>query len=389
MIPIFSRKIFPKDAESFGSAIQDLTNHLRIGLISSPDPQTYTANIRWLDHPGFRKGVVLTQGSYKEWHIPKEGAPVLCYVDNKDQVWILRYLNDNIQALQESSMIPQLNPGEKCFECEGSFIIMRANGNIELLSDSFARVLLDNVNQAFQVDGIRLFKYFTAASSLVSGVAKRLMASLTGGNIALQPVTDLTGQSTYAEHVLKVYEKENDSNPIVTITMGNVIDKDGFLTDYQGGTKSVLGNSSKAVALQISMRNGVNISIDKEGVVTFTGAKAINFLNAAVDISDADEILGLQSKMTDGSLKGQHAAREHDAVDIPLGMSYTDPNHAGLATKANQNVSALQSVAAAFMTPMGPCTLIPTNLAPPTSLKLQGEIVDGSAGVYIGDKAAS
>ena len=94
--------------------------------------------------------------------------------------------------------------------------------------------------------------------------------------------------------------------------------------------------------------------------------------------------MGLESNDSAKGTKGQHVAREHDKITIPVSGGYTDPEHKGLDIKSPKNLEALEKIALAIMSPAGPCSLNPALLT--GNIELEGEITEGSTNLYIGDE---
>ncbi len=142
-------------------------------------------------------------------------------------------------------------------------------------------------------------------------------------------------------------------------------------------------NEKKQLCARIKLRSGTQIDIDKEGRVSIKNLN-ININEGSVDIEDPDIALGLEINNAVLGNRGQHIAREHDEVTIPIGISrLSEKDHNGLMIKNTENLVTLQTLAAAFMSPMGPCFLNPSLLS--DGLQITGEVTEGSTKVILGD----
>ncbi len=78
-----------------------------------------------------------------------------------------------------------------------------------------------------------------------------------------------------------------------------------------------------------------------------------------------------------------------EAVKIGIKNKHTiggsDADHTELTAISAENLVVLQTLAAAIMSPVGPCSLNPALLSDP-SLKLKGSITAGAKNVLVGDE---
>src|SRR5271157_2402142 len=106
------RKMYPQDLK--GNLVQqDMNRFIRPGIIADIDVFNGLCTIRWMDRPGIRADVPLTQGSPREWVMPLPGDAVLCSVDSAEQVRILRYMNQGQPVRMYELSLPQMRPGER------------------------------------------------------------------------------------------------------------------------------------------------------------------------------------------------------------------------------------------------------------------------------------
>ena len=383
------RAVFPRDA--FSPTVQrDLSKFTRIGMISAVDALKGTCTIKWLDHPGSRYNVILTQASPKEWIMPEVKSVVLVAFDQYERARIVRYINvGQATRIQQTQSLPQLNAGERLWEVGGSYLHMKINGDIVLATATEGYFTIENRTGTLKSETVN-WKCTTNGGIGFFGAVQRFMLD-TQGNTQSQYVVDMFG-NVYTEYNLKVVEFGDGalgvsgiSDPLVDITLGTKVDAVGNIIMKNDKPASPT-SSNKQLCVDIKLKSGVRITIDKEGRTSITGLK-LNLNNGSVDNGDPDIILGLETNDAALGTRGQHVAREHDKVIIPLSASYTEKPvgmHSGLTSIASLNLATLTKIAASFISPAGPCTLNPALLTDPTELK--GEITEGAPDIYVGGK---
>lgn len=386
---------------------QNLDKYLRKGVITSVDAKKGTCTLQWLDSPGIRDSVRLTQNSSGEYLIPDIGAVAIVGLDNYKQAHILRFEpvsisrrirkkeEKNTEGIEGEYTLPDLQPGEKYWETQTGkqFIHLTNEGDFlfqTLLGGSFE---LQNAAGVFRT---RTPGHHVIADGVeeYAGKAVRIQYKPELGGYVSSPVTtDLTNSKVYSEYSLKVTETAGEQvldpttrlaryrKPLVAITAGNVIDKQGNVLDKTGASETVKLYPEKGVAYQIVLDNGAAIFIDKEGCLSIQ-AKSLNINNGEVDTNDPDIALVGEKASTKGT-RGQHIAREHDEVSIPISLNYMDTAHTTLSTKGSLNVNTLKTIAQAIVSPAGPCFLNPAVLV--DSIDLVGEITAGANKIYAGD----
>ena len=376
---------FPRDVLS-SSVQKNLSSFTRIGIIQSVDPINGTCIIKWADHPGVRLDVILTQAAAGEWHIPPVGAVVLIAFDQYERARILRYINlGQASKITNKITLPKLKEGEKLWEGpNGSYLYMKLNGDIVLATASQGFITLENGNNMFTTESAN-WKVATDGGLGYLGIVKRMVPDPITGYSNSKVIIDSSGNS-YIEYHLQILEFSDGavgitgvSNPIVDITLGTKVDVNGVLEDKNG---NLAATPNKQLTASVVFSNGVSFVMDKEGRVTIN-AKSINFNNGSVDATDPDIALGLEQNDATLGARGQHVAREHDIVNVPLTVNYDDPNHLSIATAAASNLIALQYLAKSFISPAGPCAFNPTII--PASSSLQGIITIGANSVVLGD----
>lgn len=366
---------------------RNLNKLVRLAQIVDVDGQKGTCSLRFLDIPSYRSDVLLPQSSEGIFNIPETGAVCVVIFDQYDRAWIVSYVNlgheDRVKNLKT---LPKLKSGEKFTESGGSYFYIKNNGNIIISTLSGNTIEIENNSGTIKLETIN-WKLITEGGLFYFGLTKRLVPNI-DGTATYKIISDITGDS-YTELNLQVMETADgtlgiDPNvtPLIDLTLGTLIDNDGNKLNKTGNINLI--NSSKEVVLHLQTKAGVQIDIDKEGHISILTPK-LNINNASVDIIDSDAISGIDTNNPVLGTLGQHAAREHDKVSIPIGSTFTDTKHAGLTEKNGSNLISLTSLAAALVSaaPGGPCILNPALLPP--NLSFDGEIVEGSKNIYVGD----
>lgn len=384
MAIIRRKKLYPSDIKS-PIRQRDLSMYSRIGKIEQVYPEKGTCSVFWLDKPGIRHDVLLTQGAPKTFEIPEKGQVVLVQFDHNERARIIRYINlGHASRVQDTKSLPKLKEGDKLWENGGSYLYMKKNGDIVLSTVSQGYFILENNTSTLKSETVN-WKVTTDAGILFFGELKRFINN-GDGTRSLDSVTDLTGNS-YTELRLKVVETSDGmlgltgiESPFLDLAIGTFVDDEG---DTVAKDDKVPVNLNKQLAVRLVLQSGVKIFIDKEGRLSIEGAK-ININNAYVDSSDSDIAAGLEENSAELGNKGQHAAREHDEITVPISNNgYNDPNHKKLTNLSAENIAVLQTLAAAIMSPNGPCSLNPVLLT--GNVHLKGLITEGSENTLIGD----
>lgn len=381
------RKLFPKDV--IAPIVQrDLSTYLRVGQITSVDTVSGLCNLRWVDRPGIRRDVIITQPSVKTWHMPEVGNYVVVGFDHKEQARIVTYINTG-QKTRVTTLkdLPLLREGEKLWEVGGSYIHMKINGDIILSTLTGGYILLESSTGSLKTEVINI-RTVSEAGIQSHGLIRRFVLNADGTR-SQQIILDNFGKAL-VEYNLKIVEHadlvlgvSDLSNPLIDITFGTLVDNEGKVIDKNNGTNVVTTSPKKEVCVRIKLKSGVQLDIDKAGCLSLTGVK-LNINKGSVDVSDPDIIQGLEINNALKGSKGEHIAREHDKVTLPISTTYTDPEHTTLSTKALVNVSTLQQIAQAIIAPgLGPCSLNPILLT--GQIEFQGEITEGARDLYAGD----
>lgn len=382
---IRKKKRFPSDLKS-NLVQRDLSNFSRIGTIIEVFPERGVCSIRWLDKPGIRHNVQITQASPKTFEIPEKGSVVLVVFDHHERSRIIRYINlGHEDRVRHIKSLPRFKEGEKFFEVGGSYMYMRRNGDIILATANQGYFIIDNSTGTFKSESVN-WRVTTEAGIMYSGLIKRFVDGGDGSR-SNEIITNFEGKDL-TEFRIRLVETADGAlglsgieDPLVDIAIGTYVDDEGVIVNKKD--TDTTANTTKALTVRITLKSGVKIFIDKEGRLSIEGA-IININKAKVDTDDADVALGLETASVSGD-RGQHAAREHDAVVVPISNNFEDADHTELITASQLNIIALQVFASAIMSPSGPCSLNPALLSDIT-LQLKGIITEGSENFLIGDE---
>lgn len=381
--PFRYSKLYPRDA-SRPTVLKDTSMYTHIAQITSVDSGNGTCSIRWVTpKPGYRQGVLITHGSPGDVTMPSKGDFVLVTFDPFEQARIVGYLNlGHAKRTLSEKTLPELQESERFFECGGSYVWVRANGDVILATADGQFLQLEQSSGTIKSESLNA-RHTTEACSSVSGIIQRF--TKTGSTI--ENISRVPGGDPLTEMRLKIYETSDTalglqslSTPIADICVGTYVSDDGEILDKND---NLVMNPDKELAIRIKLKSGVKIFIDKEGRVSLENVK-LNINKASVDIDDPDIVQNLESNNATLGTKGQHVARTHDAVTIPFG-NIIDQEYAGLSEKALSNMNFLTSLAAALITPPGgggPCVFNPALF---TGGKIIGEITEGAKDVYLGD----
>lgn len=383
------RRLFQSEIKDSSLSQRDLRSFGRPGVIENVNPEEGLCDIRWLDKPGFRKDVFLTQGTSGEFNIPKKGTVVLCVFDQHDRAFIVRYINLGHESrIKTLKTLPKLKQGEKFWEAGGSYIYMRQNGDIILSTLAQGYMLLENATGTLRTEVVN-WRLTTEGGSFYSGVAKRIVTD--DGKRVIKTIEKSDGKG-FTEFKIQLLETADENlgidesvTPIVEILLGTKIDDDGNVVN-NAGTAELPGQIFNQICAEVNFANGIRIAVDKEGYVSVTGVK--QFINNP----SVDEVLNNPQKQLIHNpalgTRGQHVAREHDSIVLPVGGAYSSTEHLAQNTNATINTTALINILSRFTaaTPGAPLTPLPGDPTLSTlSADLIGVITSGAENSYLGD----
>ena len=371
---------------------KDITRYARIGVIQSVDPQSGTCTLRWYDKPTHQTGVNITQSFSGGTTIPSKGDTVIAVFDQFSRAYIVGYINLGHEAQVKSlKTLPKVKESEKFFEAGGSYIYIKQNGTIIFSTLTGGIVEFSNITQTWKYEVVN-WKLITEGGTSNFGLVKRMIPS-SDGSSSVQSIQAPTGDF-YTEYNITLYEYADgtiginpSATPIATITLGTVIDSLGNVINKND---NVTVTPTKQLVAKLDFKSGLSISIDKEGIIDIRGGK-LKINQPSVDITDMDRTITNDTNDVTKGTRGQHVAREHDTVTIPIGMSYNDGgSHKGLTSLGSTNINTIAELLITLLT--GAITgallnpvIVRTNALTVTSEKLEGEITNGADNFLVGN----
>jgi len=277
------RKIYPLQAIN---PQEHLSRYNRPAVISSVDTDNGVCVLRWLDHPGGRVNVLLTQGSWGEYNMPIEGAIVLVQFDKNDQARIVRYINLNQVQRQKfpseggTGTLPKLKAGEKYWESVGgAYIYMNSTGKISLVSPFDDIFEIDPDISTIRAKTVN-WKVASAAGTETFGQVRRWVQEGTQGtNKVISdgiPTVTFPDGTPLTELNLTITDKYQASTPICKVTIGTVVDDEGKVRDKDNAIVSTTSGSALALKLEIQSSAGsLLVTIDKSGKLYVTAPRIV------------------------------------------------------------------------------------------------------------------
>jgi len=283
MPAIRRRKIYPHQASN---PQEYLSRYNRPAVISSIDTDNGICVLRWLDNPGGRVNVLLTQGNWGEYNMPIEGAIVLVQFDKNDQARIVRYVNLNQvqrqKALSEggTGTLPKLKAGEKFWESVGgAYIYMNSTGKITLVSPFDDVFEIDPDIGAIRSKTVN-WKVTSAAGIETFGQVRRWVQEGTQGiNKVISdgvPTASFPDGTPLTEFNLAITDKYKTAIPICKIIAGTVVEDDGVVKNRDGVV--VLASSNDALALKLEIQSSAGsllVTIDRSGKFYVTAPRIV------------------------------------------------------------------------------------------------------------------
>lgn len=288
------------------------SSRLRLARIFAVDSDVGQVGLEWLDHPGGRTEVALTQDSPSSYHTPKVGDVVVCAFDVKDRALILRYMPIGYQARHGDPSEGAFEPGDALREVKsgehywkslgGAEIFMNQEGDIYLTSGmgSYFKVSAEDIVS----QNSETWKVKNEAGQLTMGLVRRLEETVVSGEtrtfnkiITFGGGTLESGDVALVEWQLKVAEKAdadpttpNTDDPFVTLTMGTLVNSNGDIVNKDGSVVAAdaddavavdlqVGNSERATGFRLTVKKGGDVEIDiKDGKSFSVGAAGASVL---------------------------------------------------------------------------------------------------------------
>ena len=297
------RKYF-KGERPFGGNVLSATPFHRLAVVSNVNAIKGTVNLKWLDHPGGRENVVISQAAFGSFEFPVPGAVVLIAMGQGDLPEIDRYIPIGYVKQVQEGDAKQLHPGEKLWrsyvgsdvEQGKQFPIPIPTGTEIFMSNSGKIVLRDGAGDWWELDPIdniihqnsMTYQVYTEAGVLDFGLVKREMPTYPDPTensemvlVTRNNTSILNGGRAFTEFRLRVLETADVDpttapeidDPFVEVILGTKIKRQGsgLNTTYSPETTTNShAESGKEICIQIRTKNaiGFEFTVDKEGNVT-------------------------------------------------------------------------------------------------------------------------
>jgi len=309
----------------FRGAIDLRTNNdrLRLARIDSVDAERGICCLEWLDHPGNRVDVEITQDNWNSWHMPIENQVVICGFDVKDRALILRFMPVGYQARHGDPSEGAFEPEDAMRRLEAGEHFWKSAGGAELYMDQNGDIVLSSgagtywkltANDILSQNS-ETWRARNEAGQLVMGIVRRIEEFANVGEtqsrskiVTYDGSNIVDGGQALVEYQLKIAETAdadpttpNIDDPIVTLTLGTVVDGDGNPVDKDGSV--VAAGADDAIAIDIDTRSGIGfrLSVMKDGdvelkvksdkIVRITGGGASQAVVLADFIDDFNDLV--------------------------------------------------------------------------------------------------
>ncbi len=264
----------------FGNLVDfaSTNDRLRFARITDVDTDKGVVGISWLDHPGGRVEVILSQPSWGFFTVPTVGSIVACGFDTVDRTTILRYIpiaykarhgDPSEGAFEPQDALREVKEGEHFLKSiAGAEVYMDVNGNIVLSSGagSYWKITLEDLIQ----QNSETWKVQNEAGTLTMGIVRRLYEDTDFTPVQVDNRIIKNGSDeAYVEYRLRVAETADASvgtastPDLVEITVGTLIDSEGNVTQ---------STNENNVTIDIRTKNdvGFQFRVDRDGQVEMT-----------------------------------------------------------------------------------------------------------------------
>ena len=279
---------------------------IRPGIIQAINPETGLLDIEWLDHPGIRQEVAITQPHQGMFQLPTVGAVVLIGFDQGFAAQILRYLPAGYQEQVKDRILYPISTGElmlvsfqdskevvkeKKFTVPnptGTRFFMNNVGDIEMATALGESWRMDNANSEISQNSMN-YTVTTEAGVLQFGLIKRLPEGEDTVQILTPDGTDITklippaAPEGLTEFRLRVLEKADAQEivldptafipeigtPLVELTLGVKVDDNSNIIKTTDAQATTSGDAQEIIIqLKTKSDQGFEFTVDKEGNVT-------------------------------------------------------------------------------------------------------------------------
>lgn len=265
---------------------------IRPGIIQAVDSTTGLVDIEWLDHPGVRQAISITQPHQGMYQIPTPGAIVLVGFDQGFGAQILRYLpagyakqiSDGTlypQSLGELMLISYLKDPDRTQKFAvpsptGTKFYMNNVGDIEMATAEGELWQMKNADSEIAQSSMN-YTVSTEAGMLQFGLVKRPDLITTAG-VPIESSFPGSSPNVLTEFRLRLLDKADanpDSapevnDPFIELTMGVKVDDGGNIVKTGSSHASTISRTPQEIIIQLKTKadQGFEFAVDREGNVT-------------------------------------------------------------------------------------------------------------------------
>lgn len=293
-----------KEERPFGGHLLNTTPFVRLAVITNVDESRGVASIDWLDYPGGREDIVISQAGFGSFEFPVPGTLALMAMRRGDIPEIVRYIPVGYAKQVQAGDAKQLHAGEKLWrsyvgsdtEPGKPYPIPIPTGTEIYMSNSGKVVIRDGTGDWWELDpndnvihqNSMNYECTTEAGVLDFGLIKREMPTYPDPTensemilVTKNNTSILNGGKAFTEFRLRILETADVDpttppevdNPFIEIILGTKIKKEGsgLNTTYSPEeTTDTHAESGNEICVQLRTKgsNGFEFTIDKEGNVT-------------------------------------------------------------------------------------------------------------------------
>jgi len=339
-----------KDLTKFGGNLKSYRS-LRLARITDLNVTRGTLSIRWMDYPGERDDVVISQSGFGSWEFPVIGGVVLIGM-REDIPELLRYMPMGYAKSVEALNAPQLQPGEKVFESyqdnagstpltTGTQIKMDNLGRVRISDASGDSWVLDSELNLIKSESMD-HQIDTEAGRLEFGILYNTDEDIVYDNGQILP-------SPLSHFRLRVLEHadytnlENIDNPIVELNIGTKLDSETGEPELTTAADAV---ADKQIAIHLGTSAGINFNflVDKEGNVTMKVKGDKKFKLVCDDIEfggdGMEQPVVLKNFITSYYLTHQHIGNLGAPTSVPIVFPNTSPTTTSITNVVSKSTKA-------------------------------------------------
>ncbi len=246
---------------------------LRIGQIEEINETGWYMTINWLDHPGGRTKVPITQSNWGFYSCPVKDSIIICGFNTAEELFILRYITPGYPEQVTTQKVRQVHSGEQLIKSYGgsdilgSEIFMNKKGDIELKT-AFGEYIRLVREESLLEHLTRNWKARTEAGELFMGVLQRPFIDPTTGETEDTPVLKNValpidvGNNVLTETHLKIIETSDDDlglqesdTPMLECILGTEVNDLRQKVSFSGLPPSPVTARSDQIAVHFLLRD--------------------------------------------------------------------------------------------------------------------------------------